>query len=80
MTSRTVFKIFGSLGPGGAFVTLIEKLCKRIFNDAYELGDPTEFRTEEEEKIKQQRQNYINELFNFKSTFERESTSLNPLM
>lgn len=80
MTSRTVFKICGSFGPGGAFVVLIEKLCKRIFSEAYELGDPTEFKTEEEDKIKQERQNYINELFNFKSVFERQSTSLNPLL
>ena len=40
-TGRTVFKIFGSLGPGGSFVTLMEKLCKRAFGEAYELGDPT---------------------------------------
>jgi len=77
MTSRTVFKIFGSFGPGGSFVTLMEKMCKRIFNEAYELGDPTEFRTDEEDKIKATRQDYVNELFNFKSSFERRSTSLN---
>jgi hypothetical protein len=41
MTSRTVFKIFGSFGPGGSFVTLVEKLCKGLFNEAYELGDPS---------------------------------------
>lgn len=52
MTSRTVFKIFGSLGPAGSLVTIMEKICRRCFNEAYELGDPTAFRTEEEDKIK----------------------------
>lgn len=41
MTSRTVFKIFGSFGPGGALVILWEKFCRRLYNEAYELGDPT---------------------------------------
>lgn len=77
MTSRTVFKIFGSFGPGGTFVCLMEKLCRRLFYEAYELGDPTEFKTPEEEKIKTVRQEYVNELFNFKGSFERRSTSLN---
>jgi hypothetical protein len=76
MTGRTVFKIFGSLGPGGSVVTLMEKLCKRIFNEAYELGDPTEFKTKEEDEIKNARQDYVNDLFNYKSTYERKSTSL----
>jgi hypothetical protein len=40
MTTRTVFKICGSFGPGGSFVTLMEKLCKGLFAEAYELGDP----------------------------------------
>jgi len=80
MTSRTVFKIFGSFGPGGCVVTLTEKLCRRFFNEVYELGDPTEFRTDEEDKIKQARQDYVNELFNFKSKFETYTNSLNPLV
>lgn len=41
MTSRTVFKIAGSFGPGGSIVILMEKLVRRLFNEAYELGDPT---------------------------------------
>lgn len=76
MATRTVFKIFGSFGPGGSLVILMEKLCKRLFNDAYELGDPTVFHTPEEDQIKQCRQDFVNELFNFKGSFERMSTSL----
>lgn len=41
MTTRTVFKIFGSFGPGGSIVTLMEKVCKSVFNEAYEIGDVT---------------------------------------
>lgn len=76
MTSRTVFKIAGSFGPGGSLVILMEKLVRRLFNDAYELGDPTQFHTVEEDQIKQCRQDFVNELFNYKGTFERKSTSL----
>jgi hypothetical protein len=35
-SNRTVFKIAGSFGPGGAVVTLIEKICRNLFWDAYE--------------------------------------------
>lgn len=80
MTSRTVFKIFGSFGPGGCFVTLTEKLCRTLFNEAYELGDPNEFHTPEEDKIKAMRQEFVNALFDAKGTFERKSTSMNPVV
>lgn len=43
MAQRSVFKIFGSLGPGGAFVTLTEKIIRRFFNEAYDLGDSDVF-------------------------------------
>ena len=35
-SNRTVFKLAGSFGPGGALVTLIEKICKAFFSEAYE--------------------------------------------
>jgi len=76
MTTRTVFKIFGSFGPGGAIVTFVEKFCKGFFPEAYDLGDPTEFHTDEEDQIKQCRQDFVNDLFNFKGVFERMSSSL----
>ena len=76
MTTRTVFKIFGSFGPGGAFVTLTEKLCKGLFNEAYEIGDPAELRSKEEDELKKARGEFVNELFNFKGEFERKSNAI----
>jgi hypothetical protein len=76
MTTRTVFKIFGSFGPGGSLVTLMEKFCKGFFAEAYDLGDPQQFHSPEEEEMKRLRQEFVNELFNFKGEFERKSTSL----
>lgn len=76
MTTRTVFKIFGSFGPGGAFVTLTEKLCKGLFSEAYEIGDPTEIKSKEEDELKKVRGEFVNDLFNFKGEFERNSTAI----
>ena len=76
MSQRTVFKIFGSLGPGGSVITLLEKLCKVIFSEAYELGDPNEMKLVEEGQIKQARQDFVNQLFDFRSEFEQTQTSL----
>lgn len=76
MTTRTVFKIFGSFGPGGAIISFAEKVCKGIWPEAYDLGDPSEFKPIEEEKIKECRQEFVNDLFEFKSVFERMSHSL----
>jgi hypothetical protein len=80
MTSRTVFKVVSSFGPGGTLVALAEKLCKRFFPVAYELGDEQEFKSEEEDQIKNTRQEYVNTLFNFKGPFIRKSTSLNSVV
>jgi hypothetical protein len=80
MAQRSVFKFFGSFGPGGAFVTLTEKIIRRFFNEAYELGDQDVFKTAEEAEILKLRQEYVNELFNMQGNFERKSTSLNPLI
>ena len=80
MTSRTVFKVASSFGPGGTLVALAEKLCKRFFPVAYELGDDQEFKNEKEDQIKDTRQEYVNTLFNFKGAFIRKSTSLNPVV
>jgi hypothetical protein len=51
MTSRTVFKIFNSFGPAGSLVTFMEKICRRCFNEAYELGDPNVFKSKEDDEI-----------------------------
>lgn len=69
MTSRTVFKIFGSFGPGGTFVTLAEKLIRKFFNEAYDISDINEFRGTEEPQIEKLRQDFVNDLFNMNSNF-----------
>ena len=55
MTQRSVFKLFSSLGPAGSLVSLTEKFCRRFFNEAYELGDPTANQGVEEEHIRNTR-------------------------
>lgn len=80
MAQRSVFKIFGSLGPGGTFVTLTEKIIRRFFNEAYELGSSDVFQAPEEAEIVKLRHEYVNELFNMKSDFERRANSLNGLI
>jgi len=42
MANRNVFKIFSSIGPGGAIMNFCEKICMHVFNEAYEQGDPRE--------------------------------------
>ena len=79
MAQRTVFKFFGSFGPGGTFVTLAEKLMKRFFNEAYDIADANEFRAVEEKEIQKLRQDFVNDLFAMKGAFERKSKSTNPL-
>lgn len=54
MSSKTVFKIFASFGPAGSIVTMTEKICRRIFNEAYNLGEAT-FSSREESDIKKLR-------------------------
>ena len=76
MSSRSVFKIFGSFGPGGSVVTLMEKICKSVFNEAYEIGDPTQFKSKEEDELKRVRSEFVNELFGFKGEFDRKTNAL----
>ena len=47
-----------------------------MFNEAYELGDPNQLRSKEEDDLKQARSQFVNELFEFKSEFERKSKGL----
>lgn len=53
-SSKTVFKIFASFGPAGSIVTMAEKVCRRVFNEAYNLGETT-FTGREESEIKKLR-------------------------
>ncbi len=69
MAQRSVFKIAGSLGPAGSIVTLMEKLCRRLFREAYEYGDESIGETVEEKKIKELRENFVNDVFDMKGKF-----------
>jgi hypothetical protein len=53
-SSKTVFRIFASFGPAGSIVTMAEKACRRIFTEAYDLGEAT-FSTREDQEIKKLR-------------------------
>ena len=47
-----------------------------MFNEAYEIGDPTQFKSKEEDELKKLRNEFVNELFNFKGEFERKTNAL----
>lgn len=71
MANRTVFAIFGSLGPGGSFVSIAEKICTAMFPRAYNYGDPEQFESQIDKDLKNSRGNYILELFKYKAEFNR---------
>ena len=76
MANRNVFKILGSVGPGGCIATFCEKICRSVFYDAYEQGDPTQKPSEEfQKKAKEQRQTYVDDLFNKRGDLERRMLS-----
>ncbi len=79
MAQKTVFNIFPSFGPAGSIVNIAEKLCKNFFAEAYELGE-AKMDAKEDVHIKKLRQDFCNELFNIKGSFETKSQSLNPLV
>ena len=55
MSSRYVFKFFGSIGPGGAFSSLTEQVCTSIFPQAYKIGDDDDIESNMDKKLKQVR-------------------------
>jgi len=71
MANRTVFAIFGSLGPAGSFVSIAEKICTAFFPKAYNYGDPEQFESDIDKELKKCRENYILELFKYKNEFTR---------
>ena len=71
-SSKTVFRIFASFGPAGSIVTMAEKVCRRVFNEAYDLGEAT-FGSREDSEIKKLRQDYCNDLFALRGPFETKS-------
>jgi hypothetical protein len=79
MANRSVFKIFGSLGPSGALVSLTEKICTAVYPAAYRFGDPEELETEIDKDIKALRQEYITELFKIKGKFSKKTKDGQPI-
>ena len=69
MSERSIFTILASFGPGGAIAPIFEKLFRRLFNQGYQLGE--EFKAPEDAKIRKLRQDYVNELFDTKASFEK---------
>ena len=71
--SRSVFKIVGSFGPGGALVCLWEKATHAIYHDAYEMEDPRLVGVNDAaEKTKKLRADYVAELFAVRGRLERD--------
>jgi hypothetical protein len=69
---RTVFKIFGSIGPAGSILSLFEKLMYVCFYDAYELADPKRTHSKKHvEQAKELREKLVHELFEVHSEIER---------
>ena len=73
MANRHVFKFFGSFGPGGALVSLSEKICTSIYPAAYNYGDPEQMESQIDKDLKEVRGKYIAELFQFKNKFTRRT-------
>jgi hypothetical protein len=74
-SKRSVFSILGSFGPGGAIAVLTEKLIRAIFTEGYDLGDESEFKSPEDAAVRKLRQDYVNEIFDFKKTFDQAEPS-----
>lgn len=73
MSHRYIVKIFASLGPGAAIVSLTEQVCVSIFPRAYKLGEPEEMESAIDKDLKKLREEYINEVFGYKPEFEKNT-------
>lgn len=73
MANRTVFNIFGSIGPAGALVSVTERACTAFYPKAYAYGDPESQESQIDKDLKTVREEYINELFRIKSKFTRNA-------
>lgn len=80
LKGRTVFKFFAAFGPGGSVPALTEKLCKKFFPEAYDFKSDGDFTAPEEAQIRAIRQDFCNDLFDYKSTFLEKGSSENPLV
>ena len=71
--SRSVFKIVGSVGPGGAVAILFERVCKAFYYEGYNLGDPATKPAEAfQQEAKKQRQEYVEALLKIRGRIERQ--------
>ena len=62
--SRSVLGFVGAFGPGGAVAILTEKLCKGLFYEGYEVGDPAQEQSNKFKEVSQkQRADFVAELF-----------------
>jgi hypothetical protein len=59
MANRNVFKVFGSIGPAGALVSLVEKVSTAVYPAAYNFGDPDQHESQIDKDIKGIREEYI---------------------
>lgn len=79
MSQRTAFKIFGSLGPAGAIVTIAEKISKVVWYEAYEQGAQTDMKVEAQVSLaKEQRAAYVADLFKVRGSLNRKMESFKP--
>ena len=76
MATRFVFKIFGALGPAGSLVGIAEKICTAKYPRAYMFGDESEFKSKIDEDIKDERQRFIDKLFDEKQDFIKAKKEL----
>jgi hypothetical protein len=74
MATRFVFKFFGSIGPAGAAVGLVEKTCTALYPHAYNYGDENQMETQVDIDLRKMREEYIVEIFKMKNKFQRNST------
>lgn len=63
MATRFVFKFFGSVGPAGAMVGLVEKMCTALYPFAYNFGDESQVEAQVDKDLRALREEYIKEIF-----------------
>ena len=73
MATRFVFKFFGSIGPAGSLVGLVEKMCTAMYPYAYQFGDDSQVESQVDKDLKVMRERYINEIFKMKNKFQKNT-------
>jgi hypothetical protein len=73
MATRFVFKFFGSIGPAGSMVGLVEKMCTALYPHAYQFGDESQVESQVDRDLKKIREQYINDIFKLKNKFQKNT-------